>query len=48
MEPESLWVWSDRSCNVGEYLDYENCKCRKQLVDKLIEECTENDEEVKN
>ena len=38
----------DRSCNVDEYLDYENCKCRKQLVDKLIEECTENDQEVKN
>ena len=30
-----------------EYLDYENCKCRKKLVDKLIEECTENVEETK-
>ena len=29
-------------CDVGEYLDYENRKCRKRLVDKLIEECTEN------
>ena len=27
---------------VGEYLDYENCKCRKKLVDKQIEECSEN------
>ena len=25
----------------------ENCKCRKKLVDKLIEECTENIEETK-
>ena len=33
--------------NVGEYLDYENCKSRKKLVDKLIEECTENIDEVK-
>ena len=25
----------------------ENCKCRKKLVDKLIDECTETIEEVK-
>ena len=42
----------DKSCDVGEYLDYENCKCRKKLVDKLAEpssaeECTENIDEVK-
>ena len=29
------------------YYDYENCKCRNKLVDKLIEECTETIEEVK-
>ena len=33
------------SCNIGEYLDYENCKCRKKLVDELVEECTENIDE---
>ena len=37
----------DKSCDVCEYLDHENCKCRKKLVDKLVEECTENVEEVK-
>ena len=37
----------DKSCNKGEYLDYENCKCRKKLVDKLVEECTENIEEAR-
>ena len=37
----------DKSCDIGEYLDYENCKCRKKLVDKLAEECTKNFEEVK-
>ena len=49
------FIWSlsnckcecDKSCDVGEYLDYENCKCRKKLVDKLVEECTENIDEVK-
>ena len=28
----------DKSCDVWEYLDYENCKCRKRLVDKVVEE----------
>ena len=37
----------DKACGVGEYLDYENCKCRKKLVAPLIEECTETVAEVK-
>ena len=37
----------DKSCSIGEYLDYSNCKCRKKLVDPLVEECTENIEETK-
>ena len=32
-----------KACDVSEYLDYENCKCRKKLVD----ECAETVEEVK-
>ena len=41
-----------KSCDFSEYLDYENCKFRKRLVDKLVErssaeECTENIDEVK-
>ena len=36
-----------KACSVGEYLDYEHCKCRKKLVDKLVDECTETVEEVK-
>ena len=35
----------DKSCHVEEYLDYENCKCRKRLINKLVEECTENIDE---
>ena len=34
-------------CDIGDYLDYENCKCRKKLFDKLVEECTETNNEVK-
>ena len=37
----------DKSSDVGEYLDYENCNCRKKLVDKLVDECTESIDEVK-
>ena len=32
----------DKSCDIGEYLDYKNCKCRKKITDKLVEECSEN------
>ena len=35
----------DKSCDIGEYLDYKNCKFRKQLVDKLVEDCSENIDE---
>ena len=34
-----------KSCEISEYLDYKNCKCKKRLSDKLVEECTENIEE---
>ena len=32
----------DKSCDIVEYLDYENCKCRKRLTDKSVKECVEN------
>ena len=50
--PSNCECECDKSCDVGEFLDYENCKCRKKLVDKLIEhssteEWTENIDEEK-
>ena len=45
--PSNCECECDKSCDVGKYLDYENCKCRKTLVNKVIEECTKNVEEVK-
>ena len=45
--PSNCECECNKSCDVGEYLDYENCKCRKMLVDKLVEECNEIVEEVK-
>ena len=45
--PSNCECKCDKSCNVGEYLDHENCKCRKRLADKLVEECAENIDEAK-
>ena len=45
--PSNCKCECDKSCDVGEYLDYENCECRKRFGDKLVEECTENVGEVK-
>ena len=36
-----------KSCDFSKYLDYKNCKCKKRLVDKLAEECTEKIEEAR-
>ena len=32
----------DKSCDVGEYLGYESCECRKRFIDKLVEECSKS------
>ena len=45
--PSNCECECDKSCDVGEYLDYENCKYREKLVHRLVEECTENIDEVK-
>ena len=45
--PSNCECECDKSCDFDEYLDYENWKCRKRLVDKLVDECDKNiDEEV--
>ena len=36
-----------KSCDIGEYLDYKNGKCRKKMIDKLIEKCSDNIDENK-
>ena len=44
------FIWNPSICececeklfDVGEYLNYRNCKFRKRLIDKLVEECIEN------
>ena len=45
--PSNCECECDKACDIGEYLDYEHCKCRKKLVGKLVDESTETIEEVK-
>ena len=47
---DKVFIWNpsncececDKSCDIGEYLDYKNCRCRKKIIDKLVDECSEN------
>ena len=38
--PSTCACECDKFCEVGQYLDYEKCVCRKKIVDELIEQCT--------
>ena len=42
LSPSNCECECDKSYDVGEYLDYKKCRCREKLIDKLIEECSEN------
>ena len=45
--PSNCECECDKSCNIGEYLDYLSYKCRKKLIDPLAEKCIENIDETK-
>ena len=45
--PSNCQCKCDKGCDVDEYFDSENCKCRKKLVAPLVDECTETVEAVK-
>ena len=32
----------EKSCDIGQYLEYRICNCRKKLISKLVKECSEN------
>ena len=40
--PSNCECECDKSCYIGEYLDYKNCNCRKKIIDKLVEKCSTN------
>ena len=45
--PSNCECECNKSCDIDEYLDYSNCKCKKKLVYKIVEECTKNIEETR-
>ena len=45
--PSNCECECDEACDVSKYLNNENCKWWKKLVDKLVDECAETVEEVK-
>ena len=45
--PSNCECECNKSCNVGKYLDYSDCKCKKKKVDPLFsKECTKNIDET--
>ena len=47
--PSTCMCECNKYCEIGRYLDYKNCVCRKKLIDNLIEHCTSVvDMEIKN
>ena len=45
-KPSNCECEYDKSWDIGEYLGYSNCKYRKKLIDKLVEECIKSIGEV--
>ena len=46
--PNNCECECDKSCDIVEYLDYSNYKCRKKIVDKsVVEQYTENIKETR-
>ena len=39
LNPSTCTCECDKYCETGQYLDYDNCACRKKLIDYLIKEC---------
>ena len=40
--PSNCTCECDKLCNMSEYLDCKNCKCRKKAIYSLVEECDKN------
>ena len=42
MNPSICYRECEKSRDVGKYLHHEKCKCRKNLIYELVEECSED------
>ena len=43
--PSNCECECDKSCDIEEFLDYKNCKCRQRIAGSLVEECSRNIDE---
>ena len=43
--PSNCKCECDKSCEIREFLDHKNGKCRRKVVGELVEECSENIDE---
>ena len=43
--PSNCECECDKSCNTSQYLDYLDCKCKKKIIDLILEKCTECDDD---
>ena len=37
--PSTCSCECDKLCDIGQYLDYKNCVCRKSVINRMVEEC---------
>ena len=42
--PSNCKCECDKSCNTSQYLDYLDCKYKKEIIDLIVEKCTEYDD----
>ena len=45
--PSNCKCECDTSCNTSQYLDYLDFKCKKKIIDLIVEKCTEYDDDYK-
>ena len=43
--PSNCKCECDKSCNTSQYLDYLDCKCKKKIIDLIVEKCIKYDDD---
>ena len=46
--PSNCKCECDKSCDTSQYLDYLDCKCKKKVIDLIVEKCIEYDDNKTN
>ena len=43
--PSNCKCECDKSCNASQYLDYLDCKCKKEIIDLIVKKCIDYDDD---